>query len=548
MAFRVLAIVLGLLIAGSAGAKAQSCHAYTPAPTKITTVPQVNGLPSLPIATTVTFNLQCSDGSTLPLTQVGPSSYVFDSPGDLISKAGGNPPNGTSAVFTLCNDTSLGGGSLTNTIPRPPLNGVLNNSDTFSVKVQGETISGTRTNSPTYVAPPTACCSGNELAAWNYNYNIRTGAYSVTFDDFLSLTGPEPGSFDNVVPGATCIAVAEKDTDSGSTSLTWPTLPTDQVVLTNRQDSSQTGLWVNGLVNGAPWNHYTIGPSTDPTLDLGFDVTPSSNLPYGNEVVGFTYNRPPTIQTPIPWAVTSDLTHFDTVPLQFRRTTNVPIKFWILYGGVLTRIRAVADLSLAWYVWRKENLGFSPSNAGFGDESSNPNAAAFDNFDCSQIPKLQAINWTTPGMINVYYVHQIAGAAPGYFILGKNCAPNISDDVGGAVVAISSRFSLYTLVHELGHALSLQHTGSGTTLFAPGFDDNNIMWQGSPGIPTFLSEGQTFRTNFNPGSALNFLYNLSPSFTRHCAHGALESLDCPALNRRIWADGALLPTPNPPIF
>jgi len=416
---------------------------------------------------------------------------------------------------------------------------------------------------------PTNCSFDNIHYTKTYKYNMSggglpSGAYTITFQanrDTLYI--------DSV---GTIHHVAQIQ---GSASGVWPLFGNDNVRVINQEGNNEVGLWVSGCfsppctsTSGVQWVHSRIGPSTDGIMGLGANLTSSSEVlcstgnpilltfPCQNQVVGFTYNRPPTLLTDYPlWTDGAD-----SIPLRFRDTADVPLKFWIVDSGGFanpTLLKISFDLAYAWGIWRSENLGFSPVSAGIVDASANPAASHFDNFDCSQRAALQAAIGATPGMINVYYVHQIGPAPPGMTVAGSVCNANIVFDEGSdfAVVSVSAPTS--SLVHELGHDLSLQHTGNvaGQLVLNEAFQDSNIMWQGSGDARLYFSEGQTFRANFNSASALNYLYHSLPlSQTGHCPTyatyvpgstgrvpqaGALESLACPSLDRRVWADGPL---------
>jgi hypothetical protein len=94
--------------------------------------------------------------------------------------------------------------------------------------------------------------------------------------------------------------------------------------------------------------------------------------------------------------------------------------------------------------------------------------------------------------------------------------------------------------HEIGHAFSLGHVNA-LTMF---FDTTNVMHNASNNR-NFLTEGQTFRAVVNTGSVINGVYNARPGLiTRNCGNSTDTTVaDCPAVQKRIWADGAGFP-PN----
>jgi len=154
---------------------------------------------------------------------------------------------------------------------------------------------------------------------------------------------------------------------------------TDTVTLSNTS-GNENGILVNGVLAGAQLEHKTFGLTTSDAVDLGGDVSPSG-ITNGNEVVAFTYNRPPTLLQLVPWKMGPPP---DNIPLAFRNTASVPIKFWIVYGGVIEKLRIVRDLAWAWLVWRQQDLGFSPASDGIDDVSGTPGASNFDLFECTR--------------------------------------------------------------------------------------------------------------------------------------------------------------------
>ena len=58
----------------------------------------------------------------------------------------------------------------------------------------------------------------------------------------------------------------------------------------------------------------------------------------------------------------------------------------------------------------------------------------------------------------------------------------------------------------------------------------------------YITEGQLFRSHLNPNSILNELYNARPDeFTRTCDDSIMAMPICPAIQKRIWADGRIPP-------
>ena len=60
-------------------------------------------------------------------------------------------------------------------------------------------------------------------------------------------------------------------------------------------------------------------------------------------------------------------------------------------------------------------------------------------------------------------------------------------------------------------------------------------------VQQFLTEGQTFRTQFSPDSAINTVYGKGSGFTQDCPRDSPTTPYCPAYYKRIWADGVFPP-------
>ncbi len=92
------------------------------------------------------------------------------------------------------------------------------------------------------------------------------------------------------------------------------------------------------------------------------------------------------------------------------------------------------------------------------------------------------------------------------------------------------------LSHEIGHAFSLTHVNADAN-----FNVDNIMHSAS-NTRQYATEGQLFRAHLNPESILNALYNARPGeVTRFCAYNNTATFPCPAIQKRVWADGGFPP-------
>jgi hypothetical protein len=162
---------------------------------------------------------------------------------------------------------------------------------------------------------------------------------------------------------------------------------------------------------------------------------------------------------------------------------------------------------------------------------------------------IQSVGFTQ-NQINVYYVDIVesevayGGSGTAY---GAHC-PEYQN-----VIAMGSMTDGNLLAHEIGHALSLDDIDCLSNSFPPSactsnhvhFDTTEIMHSAS-NQRRYLTEGEVFRAVFSPASWINDVtYGLRASSltTRNC--NALDDSTndpiCPAIQKRIWDDGAGFP-------
>ena len=288
-------------------------------------------------------------------------------------------------------------------------------------------------------------------------------------------------------------------------------------VVVSNNSNSETGVLANGSGSGGVFTYQRFTSASN-TVDLGQQLSPSGG---NDEVIAFENFRPPAIKTPVTWTGGSD-----TVNVPFSSEIFVPIKVWILKGPFETqRTRAINTCITTSGIWDSERMGLGIGSFDIVDATANPNAASYLAFDCSKRAGIEADIGKTAGRINIYVVDTVDGG------VGRGQACQIGSDF----VALGSAVGFELTSHETGHDFALTHVDD----LAANFDQTNIMHSAS-NTRQFITEGQLFRSHLTTNSAINFLYAARPGQpTRNCARDT-SSDTCPAIQKRIWADGAFL--------
>lgn len=315
-------------------------------------------------------------------------------------------------------------------------------------------------------------------------------------------------------------------------------LPPDTVSLVNTTAGAEAGIFVSAH-QATDFQDRGYPPTLTNSISVG-SLTAAAQR---NEVIGFTQGRGPGITSMAPWTIWSD-----TVSLQFPPEIPIDITVWVIDPPFSKRENDVKQhCSIAGPAWLSERMGVSFGTSGctdIRDVTTVPGLNMYRGhgigFRCTGISGLQSTLQPVAGRINIYIVNKVitatGGGGPGW---GDTCKP---DAIGLGVDAIDGTF-----IHELGHAFSLAHIDpvcDGPPL--PQFDFNNFMACDS-GTRQYFTEGQIFRSHVTPhvnatqpGSALNVVYkNARLNLPVRDCDIALEP--CPALERRLWADGALPP-------
>jgi hypothetical protein len=292
-------------------------------------------------------------------------------------------------------------------------------------------------------------------------------------------------------------------------------------VTVNGGDGAEDGVLVDGTASGSFHNDdRATGPDGSAITVGPFDAPPG-------EAIAFTQGHAPTLHTSVNWTSGGDSVGFAYDP-KFR----VKFRIWVIKGPFADgQTKAVNACIRTAQIWRDERQGTGFSVFEITDATANANAGSYTAFDCGKVATMKTDIGFDTGAVNVYWVNTVD--------FGSGAATSNGVWCGGNVVAMGWNVLDHLFSHEIGHAFALEHVNTLTTFF----DTTNVMHNAS-NSRNWLTEGQTFRAVTTPGSVVNTLGGRSGP-TRTCGGTSTVTTDaaCPALQKRIWADGAPWP-PN----
>jgi hypothetical protein len=292
----------------------------------------------------------------------------------------------------------------------------------------------------------------------------------------------------------------------------------DSVKLANENVPEESGV----IAWGNPGSLHAIGVSPVPIGALSRGEA--------NQAVAFTIDRPPALDSDVAWSGSNDI-----VPLVYPPLYEIPIRVWIVCADdpCTSPVPAatLTDLN-KFLVWANERFHYEHvgikliGDAEWISDQTGMTGSVPDllrDFDTADCGKLAAATTAMKkdGAFNIYMVRTVDTL----YRKGDYCYTHDSAVVGS--MALKG-----TILHEMGHDLSLGHMSAKTNLMCADSTKRK-----------FLTEGQVFRMHFSSASGLNF--ELSSSLPpnppanrtpRDCDTNTPVQLPCPAEDMRLWKD------------
>jgi hypothetical protein len=277
----------------------------------------------------------------------------------------------------------------------------------------------------------------------------------------------------------------------------------------------EIGVLVDGLRTGEILNDFAV-TTTSALAEVG--ALKSSGAGGNDEIVIFAPERRPALLSHVDWTPGAD-----TIEATLEAPLEVDVVVWVVKGPFVDQsARARSAIARTEGIWNTEKAGILIDSVEVVDATGNAKASEYHDLTlCNSKSGLESDIGFTEGKINVYYVGTVDSGAD----RGRACP------IGGVHIIMGERSGLELLSHEIGHLFSLIHVDG----IPASFDQTNVMHSASS-VRRFLTEGQVFRQQFNPSSALNGHFGLRTAQSRACPRDTANAR-CPAIDGRIWDDG-----------
>jgi hypothetical protein len=226
----------------------------------------------------------------------------------------------------------------------------------------------------------------------------------------------------------------------------------------------------------------------------------------------------------------------DRVDVNLVPRWQVPVTIWVVRGPFTTAINtgvgdhAAANVQRATDLYGSMNCGLTIQET-ITDATANPQAPSQLRRRCSDGPALRAAIGFTANRVNVYYVAEVLKEGEETLVRGASCGlvlPSPTAEDRNTILVSANHMDGESLAHELGHAFSLRDRNTTASPGAPSYLPNTNLMAGGGVTRDSLTEGQCFRINASPLSALN-RNSIRVGPTRIC-DDPVASATCPALS------------------
>lgn len=321
-----------------------------------------------------------------------------------------------------------------------------------------------------------------------------------------------------VVALAGCAAPASTESQGGASASLAQSPPHDSIVIVGNTTNDNAVLLVDGRRSNC--RNDEVWRGTGAVLVGNLRSPHSCN----SEIVVFTNHYAMQLNENVAmWTNASG----DVVSLpRLDRPLSVPVQVWVVQGPFpATQAQALTDIARGNQLYGTMNCGIQ-FTVTVRDATADPQAPNNLVRRCDQASTLRSDVGFTPGRINVYYIaeakNQLNQTGRGAWCGSKVLVPSPTEDDKNTILVSTGLADNETLAHEVGHALTLDHTNP-----FPSIPNTNLMNSGGLSRDS-LTEGQCFRCNVNDESAVNRLHvRIGP--TRPCPDGT-SSAKCPALS------------------